>query len=369
MKREYNAFFDKVTSERSDRQLLEGALREAEKIMQKKKINRKALTVPIAAALSLVVVAVGVGAAFGYEHLTTIFGGNESLLSEIQTNVFEDNDGHVSVAIEQLATDGRYMHAFVHYTALDEQGQEWLNEKEFIRDIVDERGHYHSYLINLIYTDDELPLGYPSYGSSCFEIEEQRTETDRYFYLYRSLGHPVEWYNDDFKQYFGYVLTDNEIRVPQLTGYEVTVSTRYRIVGDERCSKYITPTYLELSPFSFVLYADDDYGMITHEDLPSGGYAEYINISDEEYDREVSDLDFYIVLTDGTKVELLGTSGGPLYKAEWADGFSDWIIGRGEIFDVNGLRYRTQISYSVCIDYNMIAGIEIGGVYYDLIAE
>lgn len=361
MRQEYNKLFDKITSERSDKELFEEAIRKVENMKQKKKFNKKAVIIPIAAAMTLAVGGVGVGAAFGFDYLTKLFEGNEALVSEIQENVFEDNDGHVRVTIEQYVSDGRYAHAVVHYTALDEKGEMWLSGKKLVNE-----NSYSSDYIQLIYKHDTEE---EHEGSNISELEDQRTETDRYFYLRRRLGHHSEWYNDEYKQYFSYVLSDDIVRTPQLTEFNKTESMRYRIVGDERCSKFITPTYLDISPLSFALYADDDYGLIKREDFASGGYAEYISVSHEEFSEEVWDLRTYIVMQDGTKLELLGTSAGSLYKDEWAEGFADWLLGTGEIFIIDGLRFQFSRDYDISFDFDELVGIEIGGVYYDLVAE
>lgn len=357
MRQEYNKLFDKITSERSDKELLEGAIRKAENMKQKKKFNKKAVIIPIAAALTLAIGGVGVGAAFGFDYLTKLFDGNDALVSEIQENVFEDNDGHVRVTIDQYVSDGRYAHALVHYTALDEQGEIWLSGKKLVNE-----NSFSSYYLKLIYKNDsEEELE----GSNISELEDQCTETDRYFYLRRRLGHYSEWYNDEYKQYFNYVLSDDMVQTALLTEFNKTESTRYRIVGDERCSKFLTPTYLDISPLSFALYADDDYGLIKREVLAGGGYA----ISHEDFSEEVSDLKTYIVMKDGTKLALLGTSAGPLYHYEWAEGFADWLLGTGEIFYIDGLRFEFSRDYDISFDFDELVGIEIGGVYYDLVAE
>lgn len=362
MRQEYNKLFDKITSERSDNELLQGALRKAENMQQKKRLNKRAVIIPIAAAMTVIIGGIGASAAFGFDYLINLFAGNEALVSEIQESVFEDSDGHVSVTIEQFAADDRYAHALVHYSAIDEQGEIWLSGKRF----VGENCIYESDCIKLVYTKDDKA---EYEGSSISELEQQRTETDRYFYLVRRLGHHSEWFNDEYKLYFSYVLSDNIARTPQLEEFNTTESIRYRIVGDERCSKFITPTYLDISPLSFALYADDDYGLIKRENFASGGYAEYINVPFEEFSEEVSDIKTCIVMEDGTKLQLLGISSGPLYKDEWAVGFADWLLGTGEIFNIDGLRFQFSRDYDISFDFDKIVGIEIGGVYYELIAE
>ncbi|MBQ4166032.1 MAG: DUF4179 domain-containing protein, partial [Oscillospiraceae bacterium] len=126
MRQEYNKLFDKITSERSDKEFFEEAIRKAENMKHKSKFNKKAVIVPVAAAITIAVGGIGVGAAFGFDYLTNLFADNEALVSEIQSNVFEDSDGHVKITVEQLLSDGRHIHAAVHYEALDKRGEQWL---------------------------------------------------------------------------------------------------------------------------------------------------------------------------------------------------------------------------------------------------
>ena len=352
MKQEYNSFFEKITSDRSDRQLLDGAIREAEKRMRAKKSGRKAIVVPIAAALSLVIGAVGVAAAFGYQHLTTIFGGNENLLNEIQTNVFEDSDGHVKVMVEQLISDGRYVHAAVHYQAIDEVGRKWLSGEPF------GVGVNASHQIIHIQCDDKDYGGSSSYGSH--ENKAYRTETDRYFYLVSDFYDAV-WDNDKLSGYMQYPMTDGSRRADIAIESTMEIK-RFNVAGDERCSKYLTPTYIEISPLSYALYAHDDHGLVASELLPSGGYSMYTTIPFEEYNTEILQKDKYLVMNNGERILLANGSGGSRENGEF-------LWQTAEIFDTTSYYNCIEKEYTVMIDFEAVAGLEIDGVYYDLIAE
>ena len=355
MKQEYNSFFDKITSERSDRQLLEGAIREAEKRMNKKKNTKKALLIPIAAALSLVIGAVGVAAAFGYQHLTTIFGGNESLLNEIQTNVFKDSDGHVKVTVEQLISDGRHVHAAVHYEALDEVGKEWLdNDVSFLVD-----AYNCNELLNIKHLDENGKEESPgSYGS--IEIAEQRTETDRYFYTKCEVY--VEYWNEDkLDMIFNYPMRGGLLKKAQFEVVNTFVTKEYKIVGNDRSSKYLTPTHIDISALSYALYAHDDYGLVVTNDLPNGGYECHISVSSEEYASEVIQKSAALVRADGERIILVDTRGS--YNGE------EWIWMSGEIVNFDEIHNCWTADYSITFDFDELVGLEIDGVYYDLIAE
>lgn len=351
MRQEYNKLFDKITSERSDKELLEGAIRKAENMKQKRKFNKKAVIVPVAAAITLALGGVGVGAAFGFDHLTNMFGANEALVSEIQSNVFEDSDGHVKVTVEQLLSDGRYVHAAVHYEALDERGISWLASEPFGTELNSSHSILH------IKCDDAYCSGVASYGS--IEAEELRTETDRYFYLHSQIDTGT-WSGSEFLGSINYPLTSkNKTASLELDSFIET--RRFNIVGEERSSKYLTPLYIDISHLSYCLYAQDDYGLVERTDFPEGGYSESMTVSFEEAQEEIWDKGAVLICADGERIELGNFTSGPNDDC--------WTWMSGEIINKDAVSNCWTADYSIEFDFDELVGLEIDGVYYDLVAE
>lgn len=350
MRQEYNKLFDKITSERSDSELLQGALRKAENMQQKKKFNKKAVIIPIAAAMTVIIGGVSVGATFGFERLTNMFGGNQNLVSEIQNNVFEDTDGHVKITVEQILTDGRYVHAAVHYEAIDERGKKWLASEPFVTET-----NLSNHILNIQCND--FYRGVASYSS--FEEKELRTETDRYFYL-RSQINTGAWGSDEFLGALNYPLTNGN-KTSSIELENIIETKRFNVVGDERSSKYLTPTYLDISPLSYALYAHDDYGLVVHNDLPSGGYHSYATLPPEETRPEIWDKEKYLILSDGDKILLSINCGGYIDD-------DNYLWGSAEIYDTTNYNWF-QRRFDIEFDFDELVGLEIGGVYYDLVAE
>lgn len=355
MKNEINRYFDSITSEKSDGEFLRGALGKAEKNMKKHRINRKALFVPIAAAATIAVCGIGVGAAYGYQHLTELFGGNGNIVSEIQSNVFEDSDGHVTVKIEQLVSDGRHVHAAVHYEALDEVGKDWLdNDVSFLVN-----AYNCNELLNIKHLDENGKEENPgSYGS--IEITEQRTETDRYFYT-KCEVYKEYWDEDKLDMVFNYPMDGGLLKKGQFDVVSTFVSKEYKIVGNNRSSKYLTPTHIDISALSYALYAHDDYGLVVTNDLPNGGYERHISVSSEDYASEVIQKSAALVRADGERIPLVDTRGS--YNGE------EWIWMSGEIINFDEIHNCWTADYSITFEFDELIGLEIDGVYYDLIAE
>lgn len=357
MKSEINRYFDNIISCRSDEEFLSGALGKADTNMKKRSNKKKIMAVPIAAAVTIAVCGIGVGAAYGFEHLTKLFGGNENIVSEIQSNVFSDSDGHVSITVEQLVSDGRHIHAAVHYKALDDTGRDWLADEPFGTGL----NSSHDILNIMCKNNSESAVN--AYGSH--ELDELRTQTDRFFYLITDIN-DVLWHSDDLSSYIRYPMTDGA-RNAAVDVEKTIESRRFSIVGNERSSKYLTPVFIEISPLSYALYAHDDHGLVTIEHHKTGGYRASSTLSFEEYNAEVLSKQVYLVFSDGERIQLPHGYGG--YSEEY------YIWQSGEIFDVSEYdtanNFHTQIGhdYSVTFNYDDLVGIEIGDVYYDLIAE
>lgn len=355
MKHEIKKYFDGITSERSDEEFLRGAIERAEDDMKKHRTFKKAVIIPFAAAVTIAVCGVGVGAAYGFEHLTEVFKGNENITAEIQTNIFSDTDGHVSVTIEQLVSDGRHVHAAVHYEALDEVGQEWLSKDEVFLT----NDYNCNELLNIKHLDENGNEENPgSYGS--IEITEQRTETDRYFYT-KCEVYKEYWDQDKLDMIFNYPMRGGLLEKAQFEIVSTLVSKEYKIVGNERSSKYLTPTHIDISALSYALYAHDDYGLVVTNALPNGGYESHISVSHEDFAREVSQKYAALVRADGERIALVDTRGS--YNGE------EWIWMSGEIINFDEIHNCWTADYSITFEFNELIGIEIDGVYYDLIAE
>ncbi len=337
----YNRVISEIIPERSNSELLDAVIRKAENTMVKKRINNRSAMIPIMVAVALICTACAATVVY-YEHLTILFGENKTLSSEIQTDLFEDSDEHIRISVDQLMSDGRSLYASVHYQALDDVGKEWLARKtEYI---------YYS-------------LGFRFDGEdkgTAFEIVEQRTETDKYFYVRG--GVPYELWGADKSELngsFGYSLPTDLIVETDMDLSGTFDVKSYKIVGDERCCKYLTPTRLEISPLSYTLYANDDYGV--------GTWNQALAVSWTEFNNEVCHVDRALVMSDGEKILL--PIGSPYIRD---DGTYVWT--HSDIFDYEGIESyyaggMLSEEYNVEFDFDNLAGIEINGIYYELVEE
>ncbi len=341
----YNRIISEITPKRSDKELLNAVVGKAENNMGRK-LNKKAVVIPIAAALALACTAGATAAVLNYEALSNIFGGNDNLASEIQTSVFEDSDEHVRVSIDQLLSDGRFAHAAVHYEALDEVGKEWLDNQDFTHD-----------MLGITWNADGEEL---LVTSGIVEVEEQRTETQRYYYNLLDISSRL-WYTEACDGRFTYQLPTEGTKTVDVDLSGTLEFRSFKVVGDEKCNEYLTPTTLEISSLSYALYAHDDYGLVKTEYPESGGNKTYITIPDSEY-RSIYMAKFALVLADGKKIPLADGMGGPHEN-------DTYLWQAAEIYDTEQYNNWCVHDFSVEFDFEELVGIEINGVYYDLVEE
>lgn len=363
MKERYTRIYDNITPQRSDEELLNAVLRKAENNMEKKKIGKKAFTLPLAAALAITVCAAGAAAALNAEYLRGIFGSNESIAENIHSYVFEDSDEHISVAVEECLSDGQCTYLTVHYQALDEEGQKWLSEEDFIND---SDNFYEPLSIHPIFkevTDVFYPV---SYCVGTQELTEYRTETDRYFCAY---------FEADSRHYgteqarFNYLLTDGTVHK---TAFDISTNMEekwFELNAEESPSEFYIPKYLVLSELSFSIYGENT-GAFEDNSIPEKGLWSFSSLM--THDQVMADAihDISFVLDDGSRIKLedycfsyLGSAVAHEYNR-----YTDINIASGCFTE----HKYSDDSFTMALnnpDIDRIIGLQIGDVYYELTAE
>lgn len=245
----------------------------------------------------------------------------EELEDSIETAVFEKSDGHIKVTVEELLTDGIVADMTVKYTALDEVGKTWLSS--FENDAAQEEKYIFS--INLKpYMQNTIEYGVNfSYGT--IEQKDKATESERVFLV--SLENSGRTYTQH-QGVFTFPLTETtESVMIDLSG---TVEQRsYKLSASDSASEYYTPTYLELSPMSFVIYAKN-HGV--YERFVDGSYyEEKWLLPDEELDS--LEKKSYFIMKDGSKVALMYGAHNTTY-AKSENMYSDVMLYSGRFYDI-----------------------------------
>ncbi len=353
MKERYSRFMDNITPERSDEELFNAVLAKADKKekikMTEKKILKKAVMIPVAAAAALALSVAGGAAIYnGVNHLrSSEIAQSPEVAESIQTGVFSDSTEHIKMTVEEYVSDGISAYATVKYEALDEHGKNWLAGNKF--------EHENLCLVpcSIEYGSDSSGVSH-SFGN--FEIEEMRTETERYFYV--ELVCSADDYDGGIVLKYTTGIGGGLFETPM---EKQTVEIKsYALSGDEQASKYFTPTHLKISDLSFVIYGIN-LGTYVKVERP-GYYGIHSAIPEEEQAEVFESLNPTLIMADGERVEL--EAGGGLGSQDPAEKnfYSDLLICSGNYIRID-LEQNKWINYSM--DIGEIAGIEMNGVYFE----
>ena len=361
MKERYTRIFDNITPQRSDEELLRAVMGKAENNMEKKKHSKKAIIIPLAAALALTVGAAGF-AAFNSEYLRGIFGGNEVIAENIRTAVFEDSDEHVKLTVDECLSDGQCTYLTVHYQALDEEGKQWLSQADFNDD---KNNYYYPLSIHPIFKEVS-DVFYPvSYSEGAQELTEYRTETDRYFCAYFEAN--SRHYGTDQTR-FNYILSDGVMRKTALDIGDKIEERWFELNSEQSPSEFYIPKYLVLSELSFSIYGENT-GAYVDNSIPEEGLWSFQSLMSHEDANADAVWNISLVLDDGSRIKLDSYASLGSAVAHEYNRYTDINIASGsfteQIWGENG-------SFTMGLnnpDIDRIVGLQIGDVYYDLTAE
>lgn len=261
----------------------------------------------------------------------------------IQKAVYESNDGHVKMTVDEMLSDEMIVLMTVHYEALDEKGIEWVNNHKFESDIsaIGSISYGRNVGFGIIpdMGDNTIIHGVNvSYNTE--ELTEFRTDTERWFLLHYSASSRDY---DSAQGKFAYPMTAGVETVFIDTKGNVPVKT-IELKNDEVPSKYFTPTHIEISKLSFVIYAMQ-HGVYETFSEPYH-YGRRWTLPDEEYEK----IACFFVMDNGEKIKLEG--GMNSTHPDEKNNYSDLVL------------LSNQLPENV--DIEAIKGLEICGVYYEL---
>ena len=355
MKEHYNRAFNNIAPEKSDEELYKAVLRKAESTTEKK-FNKKVVIIPVAAALTVAIGVGGFAAANNAEFIRNMFGGNESVVAEIQNYVFEDSDEHIRMTVDEYLSDGQCTYLTVHYTALDDEGAEWLAQEDF-------ENEYHSSTLQVHpkFRNEFGKFYAVNYSCSSNELTEFATETDRYFCVFfRANGR----HYGTTQATFEYYMSDGRVRETLLDVGTNIEEKWFELKDTETPSEFYIPKYLILSEMSFSIYGENT-GTYVDNSAPERGWWSFTSsmTHEESNDDAVNDISF--VLDDGTFYELDDYSSLSSAVAHEENGYTDINIASGCFIEHDLTDGVFSIEFNAP-DIDRIVGLQIGDAYYDL---
>ena len=265
------------------------------------------------------------------------------LSDSIETSVYTQSDEHVKMSVEEMLSDGMVVNMTVKYTAIDDDGKQWL--ENLVAD------NNSIYLKPAMF---EIPGHRTNFSWGTVEMGEYASEDERIFMVELSA---------DSRDYFekkgvlSFPMTESKEEVMLDISGNVEIRS-FKLESGKKASDYYTPTYIEISPMTFVIYAQN-HGV--YERITSGKNGEYTSetwlLPDEELDS--LEKNSYFILKDGSKEDLCAGAHSAteakeenhysdviLYSTRFMD-FSDSIQGKPKLVNpddfeaivINGVRF------------------------------
>jgi len=240
----------------------------------------------------------------------------------VQDVVYSDSDGHVTLEIPSVMSDGICSYVTLHYTALDSEGGDWLANGEAFYD--DNMSGLESFnIIGAESTEEYAATGSTAGWSAGFiEDEDKRTDTERWF--------TAELFESDSSTAateqpitLTYSMTGDEVKTGR---FEIPVGSEWReceLTAAENLSDAFTIEHIDYTDMSFKILGQNisNYEVTRNEDEYS------IAVTDvDKAEADAAKLDNIIFRTaDGEEIQTmtmyaLGATPDDEYTIYAADG-------------------------------------------------
>ncbi|MBO5382916.1 MAG: hypothetical protein J6A30_01305 [Ruminococcus sp.] len=337
MMNEFNKAMDKICpSEQQKNRMFDKALEMAEddapKTVRRPKLKIIAASIIAAAAL------VGTTTVFADEIKSAFykfFSDDSTISQDIIENIYEDSDGHVVFSVSRIVSDKINTYAIVKYTALDEVGEDWLDNRFASFDLA---GTAEDMLNRgLFIKPDDSTDNYVSYmfGITDEEITDTAEDNSRVFRI-SCTSEDVVLNSDCVK--IEYVMTSEKTHYALLDVSESLELTDIKLDRSIAADKPYIPTGVKLSPLGIMIYGENNGLYETSENGDSTWTT-----SDEKLDS------VKIIRKDGSAVK---------YSA-----YLSLCSVNSEGKDYDTVIFSTFFKEPV--DIADIDGVEINGVFYE----
>lgn len=294
MNRLYKDTFEKIRPTQDETERIQKELMRVSRGDQRKQSTLRRRYVPGKIAVAALAAVMVLGTTVFADEVKDLFSGflnrEEETAEYVKENVFQVSDGHVCMQVLELLSDEVSVQMTVKYEAEDETGKEWLNS-------IDKMENEDLYIIP-DFQENTLKYG-TNLSAGCLEMEEYRTDTERYFYVSCENSN---WSPALPDGKFTYLLPDGRHTADMDISCNVPVY-EYALQAEdgEILSEYYEPVCIRLSMLSYVIYGKSD-GLFEFWISKDGNFSSgWIIPSEEEFIPEcVRRVTF--LAEDGTEI-------------------------------------------------------------------
>ncbi len=274
MKQEYREMQEKLLpGQEKQEEMWAGVVRRYAEEKQKKR--RKYLKTGVAGSIVAAVLICMVflpenGLADGMrKYIRSQFTKKSDITEDIQKDTYTDQGGHVKMRVREMLSDGTHVFMGICYTALDQEGKEWLaelNPKEITG--------WDDMIITGVASEDDIAYS-SGWGENLVEQTEMATENERHFvFSYFNDGDASVSAEDHYT--FRYTMPEGfrEFQVTRKANLDKTV---YRVKKNKASTDRFDLRYLQVSKLSFQLLMQQNSQYDAEEfSLPDNGQIAFV---------------------------------------------------------------------------------------------
>ena len=277
--------------------------------------------------------------------LNQFFDRPANVKEDVVKNVYEDSDGHVKMQVTKMLSDGACAYLDICYQALDETGKQWLFKEKLGIDA-----------IQFLYEGDIIGKTV-GYSAGLEEYKDMATEQARYF-TFECVDYSGNFNMNEIERILSYPMCEKkgEGKIKLSSNMDTFA---YQLKGEGSPSKFYKPEYLLVSKLSYGIFGKNQgvYSRINDKFGRGTRLEEDFLASPDSDGATVS-----FIMKDGSKI-----------KQEGISEFSPALNVPGyELTVAAGCYYEGEDSYwgkRATIHPEELAGVEIGGVCYDLVQQ
>lgn len=252
MKQEYQKMQERLLPDKKKQEEMWERIVKGEAECQKQK-RRKYLktgvTGIVAAALVCMLILPQTGMADSIKYVLSQFTKKSEVTEDIQKDTYSDQDEHVKMQVKEMLSDGTSVFLGICYTALDQEGKEWLARLDPDPDVVK---NWDDLMISGIGAASEKDLEYCiGWSENLVEQKELATEKERHFlFSYFNDGDASVSAQDHYTLRYTMPEGFKEFQVSRKANMEKVL---YRIEKKDASTEQFEPLYLHVSKLSFQL--------------------------------------------------------------------------------------------------------------------
>ncbi len=279
------------------------------------------------------------------ELFTGLFAKDAIVGEMVVTDAYDDADSHVGMTVEEILSDGVTIRMVVRYHALDEQGQQWLEElkyEEFEDDVL--KYDLYGFEVTPDLTGNISVYGL-NWSCGAREIEEYRTGSERFFVVFMEADR-IGWASESYIE-LSYLMPGGEKKITLDASARVEFDS-YEFDPSAAPEKLYIPESANISPLSLVINGTD-LGMFERGELNGAKYIKLI--AEDKVDR------LFLCFKDGSRVNLLND------YAHFTNG-TTYTLCSGNGSKGENCCIIASASFKDPIDVSTVSGIELDGVFY-----